>query len=165
MNENENVILKSEENNLMKVVLLMPSDTRLNFNIIPEYELNMEIKTMSLSNEFENEIFKTNEMGIEHGFLIYQTNIREYVEKLVDLLSKNEENKSYCTEAKDKPFYALCADILPQFIQALVEKELSLIPREERNLVLFNGVYDESGMIAISTISDDFKNVFIRYGN
>lgn len=165
MNENENVILKSEENILMKVVLLMPSDTRLNFNIIPDYELNMEIKTMSVSNEFENEMFKTNKIGIKHGFLVQQTNMSEYIKKLVDLLSKNEENKSYCTEAKDKPFYALCADILPPFIQGLIEKELSLIPREERNLVLFNGVYDESGMVAISTISDDFKNVFIRYGN
>ena len=164
MNENENVILKSEKDVLMKVVLLMPSDARLNFNIIPDYELNMEIKTIQVSSEFENEMFKTNKIGIKHGFLIHQANMREYIEKLVDLLSKNEENKSYCTKAKDKPFYALCADILPPFIQALVEKELSLIPREERNLVLFNGVYDESGMIAISTISEDFKNVFIRYG-
>ena len=164
MNKNENTLLKSEENNLMKVVLLMPSEARLNFNIIPEYELNMEIKTILLSNEFENEIFKTNKIGIKHGFLIHQTNIREYIEKLVDLLSKNEENKSYCIKAKDKPFYALCSDIIPSFLQALIEKELSLIPREERNLILFNGVYDESGMVAISTISDDFKNVFIRYG-
>ncbi len=164
MNENENVILKSEENILMKVVLLMPSDARLNLDIVPDYELNMEIKTVSVSKEFENEMLKTNTIDIKHGFLIHQANMREYIEKLVDLLSKNEENKSYCIEAKDKPFYALCADILPPFIQALVEKELSLIPREERNLFLFNGVYDESGMIAISTISDDFKNVFIRYG-
>lgn len=165
MNENENVILKSEEDILMRVVLLMPSDARLNFNIIPDYELNMEIKTIPVSSEFEDEMFKTNKIGIKHGFLIHQTNMREYIEKLVNLLSKNDENKSYCTKAKDKPFYALCADILPPFVHALVEKELSLIPREERNLVLFNGVYDESGMIAISTISDDFKNVFIRYGN
>ena len=165
MNKNENVLLKSEENILMKVVLLMPSDARLNFNIIPDYELNMEIKTMLVSNEFENEMFKTNKIGIEHGFLVHQSNMGDYIEKLVNLLSKNDENKSYCIEAKDKPFYALCADILPPFLQALVEKELSLIPREERNLVLFNGVYDESGLIAISTISDDFKNVFIRYGN
>lgn len=164
MNKNENVLLKSEENILMKVVLLMPSDARLNLDIVPDYELNMEIKTMPVSNEFENEMFKTNKIGIKHGFLIHQTNIREYIEKLVDLLSKNEENKSYCVKAKDKPFYALCSDIIPSFLQALIEKELSLIPREERNLVLFNGVYDESGMIAISTISDDFKNVFIRYG-
>ena len=34
MNENENVLLKSEEDILMKVVLLMPSDARLNFNIL-----------------------------------------------------------------------------------------------------------------------------------
>ena len=164
MNKNENVILKSEEDILMRVVLLMPSDARLNFNIIPDYELNMEIKTIPVSNEFEDEMFKTNKIGIKHGFLIDQTNIREYIEKLVNLLSKNDENKSYCVKAKDKPFYALCSDIIPSFLQALIEKELSLIPREERNLVLFNGVYDESGMIVISTISDDFKNVFIRYG-
>lgn len=165
MNENENVLLKSEENILMKVVLLMPSDARLILNIIPDYELNMEIKTVSVSNEFENEMLKTNEIDLKHGFLIHQTNMREYIEKLVDLLSQNEENKSYYIGTKDKPFYALCADILPSFLQVLVEKELSLIPREKRNLFLFNGVYDESGMIAISTISDDFKNVFIRYGN
>ena len=164
MNENENVILKSEEDILMKVVLLMPSDARLNFNIVPDYELNMEIKAIPVSSEFEDEMFKTNKIGIKHGFLIHQINIRDYIEKLVNLLSKNDENKSYCIETKDKPFYALCADILPSFLQALVEKELSLIPREERNLFLFNGVYDETGMIAISTISDDFKNVFIRYG-
>lgn len=165
MNENENVLLKSEENILMKVVLLMPSDARLILNIIPDYELNMEIKTVSVSNEFENEMLKTNEIDLKHGFLIHQTNMREYIEKLVDLLSQNEENKSYYIGTKDKPFYALCADILPSFLQVLVEKELSLIPREKRNLFLFNGVYDESRMIAISTISDDFKNVFIRYGN
>ena len=165
MNENENVILKSEENILMKVVLLMPSDARLILNIIPDYELNMEIKTVSVSNEFENEMLKTNEIDLKHGFLIHQTNMREYIEKLVDLLSQNEENKSYYIGTKDKPFYVLCADILPSFLQVLVEKELSLIPREKRNLFLFNGVYDESEMIAISTISDDFKNVFIRYGN
>ena len=64
---------------------------------------------------------------------------------------------------KDKPYYALCVDILPSFLQAIVEKELLSIPREERNLFPFSGVYDESGMIAIATISEDLKNVFIRY--
>ena len=163
MNKNENILLKSEENILMKVVLLMPSDARLNLDIVPDYELNMEIKTVSVSKEFENEMLKTNTIDIKHGFLMHKFNVREYIKKLVDLLSENEDNKSYYVGTKDKPYYALCVDILPSFLQALIEKELSLIPREERNLVLFNGVYDESGMIAISTISDDFKNVFIRY--
>ena len=45
---------------------------------------------------------------------------------------------------------------------SIVEKELLSIPREERNLFLFNGVYDESGMIAISTISDDFKKCIYK---
>ena len=165
MNKNDNVILKSEENILMKAVLLMPSDARLNFNIIPDYELNMEIKAIPVSNEFEEEMFKTNKIGIKHGFLVQQTNMGEYIKKLVDLLSENEDNKSYYVGTKDKPYYVLCVDIIPSFLQAVVEKELLSIPREERNLFLFNGVYDESGMIAISTISDDFKNVFIRYVN
>ena len=66
--KNENTLLKSEENILMKVVLLMPSDARLNLNIVPDYELNMEIKTVSVSKEFENEMLKTNEIDIKHGF-------------------------------------------------------------------------------------------------
>ena len=164
MNKNENTLLKSEENILMKVVLLMPSDARLNLDIVPDYELNMEIKTVSVSKEFENEMLKTNTIDIKHGFLMHKFNVREYIKKLVDLLSENEDNKSYYVGTKDKPYYALCVDILPSFLQAIVEKELLSIPREERNLFPFSGVYDESGMIAISTISDDFKNVFIRYG-
>ena len=164
MNENENVLLKSEENGLMKVVLLMPSEARLNFNIIPEYELNMEIKAIPVSKDFENEMLKTNKIDIKHGFLMDKYNIKDYIKKLVDLLSENEDNKSYYVGTKDKPYYVLCVDIIPSFLQAVVEKELLSIPREERNLFLFNGVYDESGMIAITTISEDFKNVFIRYG-
>ena len=163
MNENENVILKSEENILMKVVLLMPSDARLNLDIVPDYELNMEIKAVSVSKEFENEMLKTNTIDIKHGFLMHKFNVREYIKKLVDLLSENEDNKSYYVGTKDKPYYALCADIMPPFLQAIVEKELLSILRKERNLFLFNGVYDESGMIAISTMYDDLKNVFIRY--
>ena len=152
------------ENSNLKLVLLIPNKNDSNMedklSIDESFNKPISIYTRELTSDMENEILKTDEFNVTYSIMLIKNDLTNYINKIIEILDAVPENATLAGSNGETKHYALCTDFMPSFLTVLLEEALSEIPKNKARLHLFNGIYDHGAMFAISTISENLRDIF-----